>query len=155
MPQYAMAQLGSWSSTALNVLCASGNQYECCIATAASKSGCTLGSQDVGNVTLPSWSGSSCEWATPEPNSRTQDIAVKRRGVFIFISVSQPVSSCLIDSLTIVLPIVCRPMHLFLDKRCKMVIIFAMNLRHLRAFAAIAATGGFARAAERLHLSQP
>ena len=30
-----------------------------------------------------------------------------------------------------------------------------MNFRHLRAFATIVDAGGFARAAERLHLSQP
>ena len=30
-----------------------------------------------------------------------------------------------------------------------------MNLKHLRAFSTVAAVGGFARAAERLHLSQP
>ena len=30
-----------------------------------------------------------------------------------------------------------------------------MNFRHLRAFAAIVDAGGFARAAERVHLSQP
>src|SRR3954454_20761802 len=31
----------------------------------------------------------------------------------------------------------------------------AMNLQHLRAFAAIVETGGVARAAARMHLSQP
>src|SRR5262244_3706854 len=47
------------------------------------------------------------------------------------------------------------PMHLSFPYRCKIVIVSGMNLRHLRAFVSIADTGGFARAANRMNLSQP
>jgi len=46
-------------------------------------------------------------------------------------------------------------MHFFFLIRCNFVIVPGMNLRHLRAFAAIVDSGGVARAAGRLHLSQP
>src|SRR5260370_8944317 len=57
-PQYAIAQLGSCWMTASKTLRASVNQYECSIATPRSNWPCTLESQDVGNATLPSFSGS-------------------------------------------------------------------------------------------------
>jgi hypothetical protein len=47
------------------------------------------------------------------------------------------------------------PMHLLFLHRCKIVIVCGMNLRHLRAFVSIADAGGFARAANRMNLSQP
>src|SRR5215470_13554404 len=47
------------------------------------------------------------------------------------------------------------PMHLLFLYRCKIVIMLDMNLRHLRAFVSIADAGGFARAANRMNLSQP
>jgi DNA-binding transcriptional LysR family regulator len=46
-------------------------------------------------------------------------------------------------------------MHLLFLYRCKIVIMPGMNLRHLRAFVSIADAGGFARAANRMNLSQP
>jgi DNA-binding transcriptional LysR family regulator len=46
-------------------------------------------------------------------------------------------------------------MHLLFHYLCKIIIIAAMNFRHLRAFAMIVDAGGFARAATRLNLSQP
>ena len=46
-------------------------------------------------------------------------------------------------------------MHLLLQNVCINVINSGMNLRHLRAFAAIVDAGGLAKAATRLHLSQP
>jgi LysR family cyn operon transcriptional activator len=46
-------------------------------------------------------------------------------------------------------------MHLLFNYRCKIVIRDGMNLRHLHAFAAIVDVGGLAKAATRLHLSQP
>jgi DNA-binding transcriptional LysR family regulator len=46
-------------------------------------------------------------------------------------------------------------MHLSFPYRCKIVIVRGMNLRHLRAFVSIADAGGFARAANRMNLSQP
>ena len=46
-------------------------------------------------------------------------------------------------------------MHFSFPIRCNFIIVSGMNLRHLRAFAAIVDCGGVARAAGRLHLSQP
>src|SRR5262249_22343196 len=48
-----------------------------------------------------------------------------------------------------------RPMQLLIVHRCNFVIIRGMNFRDLRAFATVVDAGGFARAAERLHVSQP
>jgi DNA-binding transcriptional LysR family regulator len=48
-----------------------------------------------------------------------------------------------------------RPMHLLFQFPCNYVIIQSMNIRQLRAFAAIVDTGGFIRAADHVHLSQP
>ena len=48
-----------------------------------------------------------------------------------------------------------RPMHLLFLVRCIFVINSGMNLRHLHAFATIVDVGGLAKAATRLHLSQP
>src|SRR4051812_5285764 len=47
------------------------------------------------------------------------------------------------------------PMHLLRHNPCVSVMTRTPNLRHLRAFAAVSDAGGFARAAARLHLSQP
>ena len=46
-------------------------------------------------------------------------------------------------------------MHLLFEFQCKNVISHGMNLRHLHAFATIIDVGGLAKAATRLHLSQP
>src|SRR5262245_35816245 len=56
MPQYAIAQLGSSRNTPSNVRRAIRNQYEWIIATPRSNSACTLGSQEVGKLSLPSFS---------------------------------------------------------------------------------------------------
>ena len=48
-----------------------------------------------------------------------------------------------------------RPMQLSIVYRCKIVIVRTRERRHFRAFATIVDAGGFARAAERLHVSQP
>src|SRR5262245_41823205 len=64
MPQYAIAQLGSCRSTPSNVRRAIRNQYEWIIATPRSNSAWTLGSQEVGKLSLPSFS--SCWPRAPQ-----------------------------------------------------------------------------------------
>src|SRR5207344_2796411 len=56
IPQYAIAQLGSSFRIPSNVRRAIRNQYEWIIATPRSSSACTLGSQEVGKLSLPSFS---------------------------------------------------------------------------------------------------
>src|SRR5262245_30538738 len=65
-PQWAIAQVGSWRSTPSKVRRAMVNQYEWIIATPRSNSACTLGSQEVGKESFPSFS--SC-WAATGPLS--------------------------------------------------------------------------------------
>ena len=71
-PQCAIAQLGSWRSTPSNVRRAIVNQYEWIIATPRSNSACTLGSQEVGKLSFPSFS--SC-WAAAGPLSAAMMVA--------------------------------------------------------------------------------
>src|SRR5437870_9853446 len=78
--------------TPSNTLRASVNQYECSIATPRSNGACTLASQDVGKVTLPSLS-----WASPGTVSavRTRRSAIEASAVFILppcfpVAVSAP-----------------------------------------------------------------
>src|SRR5262245_25052146 len=52
-----MVQDGSASSTSRKALRPSGNQNECSSATPRSNRACTLGSQEVGKLTLPSCCG--------------------------------------------------------------------------------------------------
>src|SRR5882672_10025765 len=81
-----MAHVGSSFNTAANVFVASGNQYEWSIATPRSKSGCTLGSQDVGKVTLPTitfWSASS--WATEGAASASRETSRKDFFIAVFL----------------------------------------------------------------------
>src|SRR4029450_11175864 len=61
-----MAQLGSCCRPPSKARLAYRNQYECNMATPRSKSACTLGSQEVGKLTLPSLS--SC-WLQALPVS--------------------------------------------------------------------------------------
>src|SRR5262249_55503783 len=61
IPQVAIAQFGSTSSTSRNAFSPSCHENECSSATARSKRGCTLASHEVGKTTLPSCSGAfSC-----------------------------------------------------------------------------------------------
>jgi DNA-binding transcriptional LysR family regulator len=46
-------------------------------------------------------------------------------------------------------------MHCCVAEPCNICIITGMNFRHLRTFVSVAEAGGFARALNRLHLSQP
>src|SRR5262249_42515923 len=79
-----MAQLGSCWRMPSNVRRAIRNQYECSIAMPRSNSACTLGSQDVAKVTLPSlWS--CCATAPPARAAVIIPMASKVRRDRVFI----------------------------------------------------------------------
>ncbi len=68
MPNVAMAQPGSFSSTLRNAFSAAEYQNECSIANAGCNSACTLASQELANSTLPSRPlPSSASWACTAP----------------------------------------------------------------------------------------
>src|SRR5262249_26893463 len=55
-----IAQLGSWRAMSVNFASALSYAKECSSATPRSKDFCTVGAQEVGNETVPSFSGSCC-----------------------------------------------------------------------------------------------
>src|SRR6266700_2978442 len=59
-PQCGAAQLGSLAATSRNAFSAAEYANECKSATARSKLFCTLLEHEVGNWTLPSFSGTGC-----------------------------------------------------------------------------------------------
>src|SRR5262249_54988257 len=80
-----MAQAGSCWRIPSKVRRAMTNQYECNMATPRSNSACTLGSHDVGKLTLPSFSSWS---ANAPPASAAAEISpaaneTRLDGVFI------------------------------------------------------------------------
>src|SRR5439155_2133009 len=93
MPQYAIAQVGSCCRTPSNVLRAYRNQYECSMATPRSNSACTLASQDVGKLTLPSFS-SCCENALKLSAAEDRPATNIKHLRFIAFLPGQVFSSC-------------------------------------------------------------
>src|SRR5688572_28089096 len=65
MPQFAIAHEGSCASTSRKVFSPAPNQNECSIATPRSSWAWTLGSHDVGKLTLPSCSAPCAGMVAP------------------------------------------------------------------------------------------
>src|SRR5262245_31126782 len=87
-----MAQLGSCCRIPSKVRLAYTNQYEWIMATPRSNSACTLGSQEVGKLSLPSFS-SCCPRALPLSVAVSAATSIRRLG---FMGTSGVVRSCTI-----------------------------------------------------------
>src|SRR6266849_4343492 len=85
MPQAAMAQFGSRSSTSRNVFSPSCHQNECSSATARSKLGCAALAHELAKEILPSCSGAlSADWPEAAPASeRAASAAMIECGFFM------------------------------------------------------------------------
>src|SRR2546428_12691992 len=84
-----MAHVGSCVKMSSNAFSAALYQNECSIATARSKAGCTFGSHEVENVTVPSLllPDSSASWAKTVTGARKSDATrMGRRRSFIVLS---------------------------------------------------------------------
>src|SRR5262249_11928143 len=82
IPQYAMAQLGSVSGIAENVLIVSGKKNECNMARARSNCSCASGEHEVLKDTRPRFSGLPVAGFVsdqPDTTSRSDTTAVTKR----------------------------------------------------------------------------
>ena len=73
IPQVAIAHEGSCASTSRNIFSPALYQKECSMATPRSNWACTLGSQDVGKLTLPSLSSCPRDGSVSENDHRSKE----------------------------------------------------------------------------------
>src|ERR1043166_2898021 len=117
MPQYAMAQEGSWAARAVKAFTVSGKKNECSMATARLNCVCAAALQEMRKLTRPNFS--SCAWAAGcASNSnvgRTSRTGVPRNwGMVIVLD--------LFDHTVGAPPLIC-PMHLSLTYQCNNIIV--------------------------------
>src|SRR6516162_9099481 len=102
-PQCGAAQLGSLAATSRNSFSAAEYANECKSATARSKLFCTLLEHEVGNWTLPSFSGTGCSCSRiaasnrrlPDASTTKQTSSVSRARVIRFRAATTLVIMCL------------------------------------------------------------
>src|SRR5262245_32216820 len=148
-PQYAMAHDGSCLVMAVNAFTVSGKKNECSIATARLNCVCALALHEIGKLTSPSFSilrsyGGLKEQSYQGRRAENAGYANAAHGASLDSCPQH--DKCLMGNASTAF-IVTLSMQTRYHAR--------MNLRHLRAFVSIADSGGFARAANRMNLSQP
>src|SRR6266545_3968893 len=142
-----MAHDGSCWASAVNAFTVSGKKNECSIATARLNCVWAAALQEIGKLTSPNFSSWArvAGWARKIASDHTKiprEIPMRDMALSS-VRFSQTISATDMSNAFIV------P---FPMQNCYQT---GMNFKHLRAFVTVADAGGFARAANRLNLSQP